>query len=1073
MQQQQSPRTLVVTSSKSSSNSPPTNNNTSYSNNNNNQYDHQQEEEEEQYGTVMADNNNNMNLTSVTAILDDDKQSSSSLINNNNTSTHNTTTTHSTTITNRRRGQSTHSPSNLLIPLLGSSEHQQQQQQQQSTHAVVGVSSPSSDRRRSVSDGILSSYASNYQPLSNSSNHSNNLPPHSVLPSSNLNIINQQQQQPSSSTSPQNNNIGNTTTTAAGAATLTDDLENNKSNDEWLVVPILIVSSLPKEVDQILRYYTTGKQLKKQSPPCCANEKHSHQQKDEPKKELSDTNIMNIIITGDNSLDEMSPMNDSSSGGASNHKKESENIESDDDENVIHKEHGPNHQRPKHHRSSNSGGASKHHHHKSSSGSLSVSFQVPNGSESSRRKASTEDSSQGNIQNIQEHIHQQLVLHENQEVKISVAAPPPSGNNTHKQSTTNILSSSAKKSSSSSSNLKSTEKSPHKLNYYLRKNKRVTEWYIEEVCSLDYLNHVDEFLEKNEVNQISSLANDLLNTGINLEDLISIDEEEFFESVLEKQNRTSTNERRKIMFRVCHTGSRHALSLRQALYKQMILEETTEGNQTIAPTTVIFAYSYTNSNYSLENTAMTWMKEINQIYPDFLSQGNFLLAGHIELNKSTKQQVALLRRGVEDSSANVGLVQKPKHYYHFHQKAVPLFQMKKNQRLTIVEFDTRLGTNIPQLFFESYRLYCLNYYRKKLSQALKPKQVVIPPIPTVLSGSVSPGHEPSEPQVTSPTLNNMPSQTTDAKQSEEAKKKKETQIDPNEPIPPVNEEEEQTLPKTASPSGASLSSHKPESKPETKSEKTALPLGILKIFKKSKKEESLPSSKKPPVEKILKNLKKKKKKEDEIFRWHKIADNLIMSEKPKKKNKKDKQVGVKDTISATDDNRDVMSDTYFHNRKNMPLFPYSLHLMDQSDTFSPQFERNNSNILSKPIEDDENPYLEDPTENDLMGEASESSSVPDTFEHNFTAVTNTNSSYPGEVIASDNEEADLDTENDIGSEVDDFTFQSSIGSATPQVLNATIFEKHNNLSVLDRNSKDACWEELDQGEDMISVGDIS
>ncbi|KAF0984619.1 hypothetical protein FDP41_000518 [Naegleria fowleri] len=212
-----------------------------------------------------------------------------------------------------------------------------------------------------------------------------------------------------------------------------------------------------------------------------------------------------------------------------------------------------------------------------------------------------------------------------------------------------------------------------------------------------------------------------------------------------------------------------------------------------------------------------------------------------------------------------------------------------------------------------------------------------------------------------------------------------------------------------------------------------------------------------------------------------------MAEKPKKKNKKDTKQGAvvkTDSISSADDHREVMTDTFFLNRKNVMLFPYNVHA--EHNDGSPQIEKHNSSVLSKPLE--ENEYLEDPTENDLMGEISESSSIPDTFEHQFNnVVTNntTNSSYqeynsyfpgdssfshPGEVIASD-EEAGLDTENDISSEVDDFTFQSSVGS-TPLMANVpTIF---NNIGE-NRHTvgTSQVWEELDGGEDLTSVGDMA
>ncbi|KAG2386888.1 hypothetical protein C9374_001923 [Naegleria lovaniensis] len=1018
------------------------------------------------------------------------------------------------------------------------------------------ISSQSDPRRRSVSDSSV--------PNSMNSSNTQNNDPTSV-------VVDNFKFYPTSSTSPSsasnvtistNNLLFNTDShvppppivispstephsVAISKNTITEPKQHPHSSsatDEWLVIPILIVSSLPKEVDQLLRTYTCGKHLKKQAPPCCVphhtegakSSTHKNKLKISLNSSLNTvTNQIpkldkNQLATSDNINQQqhttaigdmsqqaisaesneqkqqpkiplvynnyLSPRSSHSRTSTSSNNSSSPNTE-EDGQSKHHRDISPP---GNHHNKHHSSGRPKHHHHKSSSGSLGVSFQIPQQNlagvtRSGSRKnvhasgSTTNEDLIPGIQNIQHHIQQQLHLQDN------IAVPPQqqTGATTGKKTIPPTVPPKPK-----------TEQDSNKLNYYLRKNKRVTEWYIEE-HSVDYLRHLDEFFEKNEVSQLSNISHDLLNTGFHLEDLIAIEEEEFFESYLEKSI-PPVPEKKKLLFRVCHTGSRHALSLRQALYKQMLLEQKPEQNQTIAPTVVIFVFSYTNSSCSLENTAMTWMKEINSIYPTFFSQGNFMLAGHIELNKSTKQQIALLRRNVEDAAANVGLVQKPKHYYHFHQKAVPLFQNKKNQRLNIVEFDTRLGTNIPQIFFEAYRLYCLDFYRKSIVNALTTKplspQISNTPHSASPNEATNQHHDSQSPPLHSTTLSPENKSSTD----DSKKKKDNLAVDTTETTshisPHTSPHHDEDHPKEETKTGLISPTNilPPQKQESTKTEKTALTLGLLKIFKKTKKEET--QVKKPTVEKLLKNQKKKKKKEEEIFRWQKVADNLIMAEKPKKKNKKDNKQGVAiktDSISSADDHREVMTDTYFLNRKNLSLFPYNVHALEQSDA-SPQIEKHNSSVLSKPLE--ENEYLEDPTENDLMGEVSESSSIPDTFEHQFTSnnvITNntTNSSYqeynsyfpgdssfshPGEVIASDDEEAGLDTENDISSEVDDFTFQSSVGS-TPLMANIpTIFtnigENRHALGgdgLTPRASTAThVWEELD-GEDLASVGEMA
>ena len=928
----------------------------------------------------------------------------------------------------------------------------------------------------------------------------------------------------------------------------------NNNDDSMLVIPILFVSSLPKEVDQLLRLFTSGKQLRKQSPPCvipstnddgaALKEKHSKnvnnlaplptitttstngvkqlaaspttinhpvksvtqgsvgkgtrlhpsnfpEDHDASSCESSSQDHNHSSTLGDMEtspggteakpkpllynayLSPRSTHSRTSSGGGSVNASLSSTFSDEEGHSFSNTQKNPSahnsHQHspsPQHHHQHSVSGSNKHHnsstsrskhHHKSTSGS--VSFNIPSMSTTvitragSRKNIANSEDTMSGIQNIQQHIHQQLQLHEQEPAVPSLVQP-------HQPVAANKKSPPPKKLEKEAHQEKeeNDNHNPNKLNFYLRKNKRVTEWYIEEWSPYDYMEHLGDFMEKNDVKQISAYANGLLNSSVNIEDILNIDEEEYFESYLEKiteevkKQSPNTLEKHKIMFRICHTGSRHALSLRQVLYKQMLLDQTTgENNQIIAPTVVVFVYSYTNPTCSLENTIMNWMKEINQIYPSFSSQGNFMFAGHMELNKTTKQHVAVLRRNVEDITANTGLVQKTKHYYNFHQKAVPLFQNKRNQRLPFVEFDTRLGNNVSNIFAEAYRLYCLNQYRKKLMEGLLPPKQQVPSVFIPIPVSQDTTNEPQGTQ--SPSQPNLSIQAEDG-----SKKKKDAIPVTNEVMGNIIDEEhakdEKVLPANVI--------------QKMDISKTARSLGLLKIFKKTKKED--------PINPIKKAQKKKKKKEDYIFRWHKIADNFIMTEKPKKKTKKEKVIYVKSDLSAADDNRNVITDSFFHNRKKNPLFPYNLHIFD--DNFSPQIEKHNSNVLSKPIEDIENEYLEDPTENDMMGEMSESSSIADTFEHQFTNPTNT-SSYQGEVIASDNdhddddEEADLDTENDIISEVDDFTFQSSVGSVTPHIANSNAIGLMHFADMMSPSPRDSnatqVWEELDGEEDFVDT----
>ncbi|KAF0984618.1 hypothetical protein FDP41_000517 [Naegleria fowleri] len=687
----------------------------------------------------------------------------------------------------------------------------------------------------------------------------------------------------------------------------------HSSADEWLVIPILIVSSLPKEVDQLLRNYTSGKHLKKQAPPCCVshhaegNKSLSHKNKLklalnnglntatnqipwDYKSQLATSELtqqQTAIAMGDMSQQQqymspesneqkqpkiplvynnyLSPRSSHSRTSTSSNNSSSPNTEEDGQTKPQRDVSPPgSHHHNKHH----SSGRPKHHHHKSNSGNLGVSFQIPQQnlavvSRSGSRKnvqasaSSTNEDSISGIQNIQHHIQQQLHL---QDTAIAVPPQQQNGATTGKK----IIQPIAQPKS------KILDQDSNKLNYYLRKNKRVTEWYIEEQ-SFDYLRHLDVFFEKNEVSQLSSISHDLLNTGFHLEDLISIDEEDFFETYLEKSI-SQVPEKKKIIFRVCHTGSRHALSLRQALYKQMLLEQKQEQNQTIAPTVVIFVFSYTNSSCSLENTAMTWMKEINSIYPTFFSQGNFMLAGHIELNKSTKQQIALLRRNVEDATANVGLVQKPKHYYHFHQKAVPLFQNKKNQRLNIVEFDTRLGTNISQIFFEAYRLYCLDFFRKSIVNALtiKSPSPQIPSIPPHHSGS--PNEAANHHDSQSPPLHTSTPPAENKSLPDDTKKKKDnlnvettefpSHISPQFASPHTHHDEDHSKEETKTGLISPTNPILPPKQESTKTEKTALSLGLLKIFKKNQERRN------PSQETYSRKITKKPKEEKEKGRRH-------------------------------------------------------------------------------------------------------------------------------------------------------------------------------------------------------------
>ncbi|KAL0483247.1 hypothetical protein AKO1_011542 [Acrasis kona] len=158
------------------------------------------------------------------------------------------------------------------------------------------------------------------------------------------------------------------------------------------------------------------------------------------------------------------------------------------------------------------------------------------------------------------------------------------------------------------------------LCYYKRKNKRVTEWLVEDEINKD-----------------------------------------------------------RVVFSIVHTGLKHAISLRQMLYKQAIEKRSI----------ILFVFSYTQSN-SIEHISHTFLRELEEmsnlcrasiVDSGYHLNNHYMLAAHAELLKLSKQQMHMFRSKLKDLNS-------------------PLVENR-----LCVEFDTKLSINIPELFTEIYHMH--------------------------------------------------------------------------------------------------------------------------------------------------------------------------------------------------------------------------------------------------------------------------------------------------------------------------------------------------------------------------------